>query len=72
MQTTLNVGTQSMIRTDPDYTALTVVNRVLGGTMGRLFRHLREEKGYTYGIGSGFSATQYRGSGRRRPACGPR
>jgi len=30
--------------------------------MGRLFRHLREEKGYTYGIGSGFSATQYRGS----------
>ena len=23
--------------------------------MGRLFRHLREEKGYTYGIGSGFS-----------------
>ena len=55
------VGTQSMTRTDPDYAALTVVNRVLGGTMGRLFRHLREEKGYTYGIGSGFSATQYRG-----------
>jgi len=35
---------------------------VLGGTMGRLFRHLREEKGYTYGIGSGFTATSYRGS----------
>jgi zinc protease len=62
VQTTLNVGTQSMKRTDADYTALTVVNRVLGGTMGRLFRHLREEKGYTYGIGSGFSATQHRGS----------
>ncbi|MCA1558899.1 MAG: insulinase family protein [Acidobacteria bacterium] len=62
VQTTLFVGTQSMTRTDADYTALTVVNRVLGGTMGRLFRHLREEKGYTYGIGSGFSATQYRGS----------
>jgi zinc protease len=62
VQTTLNVGTQSMVRTDPDYTALTVVNRVLGGTMGRLFRHLREEKGYTYGVGSFFSATQYRGS----------
>jgi predicted Zn-dependent peptidase len=29
--------------------------------MGRLFRHLREEKGYTYGIGSGFSATDLRG-----------
>jgi zinc protease len=62
VQTTLYVGTQSMNRTDPDYAALTVVNRVLGGTMGRLFRHLREEKGYTYGIGSNFSATQYRGS----------
>ncbi|HEX6976580.1 MAG TPA: pitrilysin family protein [Vicinamibacterales bacterium] len=62
VQTTLYVGTQSMTRTDPDYPALTVVNRVLGGTMGRLFRHLREEKGYTYGIGSGFNATFYRGS----------
>jgi zinc protease len=62
VQTTLSVGTQSMIRTDPDYTALTVANRVLGGTMGRLFRHLREEKGYTYGVGSNFSATQYRGA----------
>ncbi len=62
VQTTLYVGTQSMTRTDPDYPALTVVNRVLGGTMGRLFRHLREEKGYTYGIGSGFSATFYRGA----------
>jgi zinc protease len=62
VQTTLYVGGQSMTRTDPDYAALTVVNRVLGGTMGRLFRHLREEKGYTYGIGSGFSAQLYRGS----------
>ena len=62
VQTTLSIGTQSMARPDPDYPALTVVNRVLGGTMGRLFRHLREEKGYTYGIGSFFSATMYRGS----------
>jgi predicted Zn-dependent peptidase len=62
VQTTLFVGTQSMKRTDADYTALTVANRVLGGTMGRLFRHLREEKGYTYGIGSGFSASLHRGA----------
>ena len=61
VQTSLAVGTQSMVRTDPDYVPLTVANRVLGGTMGRLFRHLREEKGYTYGIGSGFSATDIRG-----------
>jgi zinc protease len=62
VQTTLTVGAQSMVRTDPDYIPLTVANRVLGGTMGRLFRHLREEKGYTYGIGSSFGALQYRSS----------
>jgi predicted Zn-dependent peptidase len=45
----------------PDYESLTVANHVIGGVMGRLFRHLREEKGYTYGIGSGFSALKYRG-----------
>jgi zinc protease len=61
VQTLLMVGAPSMIRTDRDYEALTVANRVLGGVMGRLFRHLREEKGYTYGIGSGFSAQRYRG-----------
>jgi zinc protease len=62
VQTTLMVGTQSMNRADPDYEELQVANRVLGGTMGRLFRHLREEKGYTYGIGSGFTATRIRGA----------
>ncbi len=61
VQTLLRVGGPSMTRLDPDYEELTVANRVLGGTMGRLFRHLREEKGYTYGIGSTFSALQYRG-----------
>ena len=61
VQTTLVTGMQSMTRTDPDYEELTVANRVLGGTMGRLFRHLREGKGYTYGIGSGFSAPGFRG-----------
>lgn len=30
--------------------------------MGRLFRHLREEKGYTYGIGSGFASAPYASS----------
>jgi zinc protease len=61
VQTTLMVSAPSMDRLDPDYEELTVANRVLGGTMGRLFRHLREEKGYTYGVGSGFSATNHRG-----------
>lgn len=61
VQTLILVGTPSMTRLHEDYAALSVANRVLGGTMGRLFRHLREEKGYTYGIGSGFSAGKYRG-----------
>jgi zinc protease len=61
VQTLLLIGAPGMTRTDPDYEALAVANRVLGGTMGRLFRHLREEKGYTYGIGSGNNAQKYRG-----------
>ena len=61
VQTTISLGGQSMKRTDPDYEPLNVANRVIGGTMGRLFRHLREEKGYTYGIGSGFSALRHTG-----------
>ena len=61
VQTSFVVGAQSMTRTDPDYVPLTVANRVLGGPMGRLFRHLREEKGYTYGVGSFFSAPEHRG-----------
>jgi zinc protease len=59
VQTSLMVGTQAIRRTDPDFFALTAVNRVLGGTMGRLFRHLREEKGYTYGVGSGFGSAPF-------------
>jgi zinc protease len=63
VQTSLRVGTQSIKRTDPDYDALTVANHVLGGgPTGRLFNHLREEKGYTYGAYSGFSATRVTGS----------
>ena len=62
VQTTLFVGTQALARTSPDYLPLSVANRVLGGGMGRLFRHLREEKGYTYGIGSFISPTPYIGS----------
>jgi len=61
VQTTLLLGMQSMTRIDPDFEELTVANRVLGGVMGRLFRHLREEKGYTYGIGSGLDTGLYRG-----------
>jgi len=62
VQTTILVGTQSIDRTDPDYDALTVANRILGGPEARLFEHLREQKGYTYGAGSSFSSSRTIGS----------
>ena len=45
-----------------DYETLTVANRILGGASGRLFEHLREQKGYTYGANSGFNSSRIRGS----------
>ena len=62
VQTSLVVGTQAITRTDPDYVALTVANRILGGPEARLFEHLREQKGYTYGASSSFNAGRYRGA----------
>lgn len=63
VQTNLVVGTQSIKRTDPDYYALTVMNKVIGGgPTGRLFRHLREAKGYTYGAYSDVAAPRFRGT----------
>jgi predicted Zn-dependent peptidase len=62
VQTNLVVGTQAIERTSPDYDVLQVMNRIIGGgPTGRLFIHLREEKGYTYGAGSQLSATSFRG-----------
>jgi len=60
VQTYLMVANRAIGRRDPDYIACTLLNQVLGsGPASRLFRNIREEKGYTYGISSGFSATWY-------------
>ncbi len=60
VQTALYIGNHAIDRLSPDYIPVQVLNRVLGGgPASRLFRNLREDKGYTYGIGSGFSATRY-------------
>lgn len=62
VQTSLIVGTQAIRRTDPDFYAMTVMNKVIGGgPTGRLFRHLREEKGYTYGAYSNVAAPRWAG-----------
>jgi zinc protease len=61
-QTNLILGNLSIERNDPDYYALDVMNQVLGGgASARLFLNLREDKGYTYGAYSGFTAAKYRG-----------
>ncbi len=60
VQTYLMVANRAIGRKDPDYIACMLMNQVLGsGPASRLFRNIREEKGYTYGINSGFSASWY-------------
>lgn len=62
VQTTLAMGNIAIDRTSPDYPAMVVMDRVLGaGASGRLFLNLRENKGYTYGVYSSFSARKYAG-----------
>ena len=63
VQTNIIVGVQAIKRTDPDYFGLAVMNKVIGGgPTGRLFRNLREAKGYTYGAGSTIDAPRFRGT----------
>jgi len=59
VQTDLTLANRAISRTDPDYIACLVMNQVLGsGPAARLFRIIREEKGYTYGVSSSFTATR--------------
>jgi zinc protease len=60
VQTDLTLANRAIARTNPDYIACMVMNQVLGsGPAARLFRIIREEKGYTYGVSSSFAATKY-------------
>ena len=55
VQSELRVGHVAVARATPDYHALQVLNVVLGGQfVSRLNQRLREEKGYTYGVRTGF------------------
>ena len=63
VQSNFIVGAPGIDRVNPDYDALNVMNEIVGGgPTGRLFTHLREEKGYTYGAYSGLSAGRFRGT----------
>ncbi len=60
VQTSITLANRAIERTNPDYIACMVMNQVLGsGPAARLFRIIREEKGYTYGVSSSYTATRY-------------
>jgi len=57
------MGMPGLDRGSADFLAASVMFEVLGGgTSSRLFRHLREEKGYTYGMGAGADARRAGGA----------
>lgn len=64
VQTAFLLGEQAIDRTHPDYDAMIVMNQILGGSNGRLYRELRERKGYTYGVYSTARLLRYRGDWR--------
>ncbi|MGE8361872.1 M16 family metallopeptidase [Pseudomonas sp.] len=62
-QTHLMIAQLGIDRRDPDYAALYLGNQVFGGGGfgARLMEEVREKRGLTYGVYSGFSAMQARG-----------
>ncbi len=53
-QSAIRMGKVLVNRQHPDFLGLKVLNTLLGGYFGsRLMMNLREDKGYTYGVGSG-------------------
>ena len=55
-QSTFAIGRPGPPRNTPDYFALQVMNTMLGGMFqSRLNANIREEKGYSYGVGSQFA-----------------
>lgn len=52
-QSAVRIGLEMPVQTHPDFLKLNILNTILGGYFGsRLMKNIREEKGYTYGIGS--------------------
>ena len=55
-QSELRIGHACAARSTPDYPALLILNTILGGDfVSRLNLNLREAKGYTYGVRTGFN-----------------
>ncbi len=60
VQSVLRIGYPALSQTDPDFYPATVMNYILGGGgfASQLTQELRETKGYTYGINSGFGGSK--------------
>jgi predicted Zn-dependent peptidase len=55
-QSELRIGHACARRSTPDYPVLLILNTILGGDfVSRLNQNLREEKGFTYGVRTGFN-----------------
>ena len=62
LQSAIRLGMPSINRAHIDFPAIQFVNTMLGGYFGsRLMRNIREEKGFTYSIGSAFGSLQHTG-----------
>jgi zinc protease len=63
-QSQLRFGTPALAFNDEDYYPATVMNYILGGGgfASQLTQQLREGKGYTYGVRSGFSGSKEKGA----------
>ena len=60
VQSAIRLGGPSIQRQHRDFPGLQVVNTILGGYFGsRLMANIREDKGYTYGIGSGLASLKH-------------
>jgi len=62
VQSAIRIGKPFFNRTHPDYPGMAVLNTILGGYFGsRLMSNIREDKGYTYGIGSAIVSMKQEG-----------
>jgi len=59
VQRSIRLARLSILRSHPDFVDLGVLSTILGGYFGsRLMTNIREDKGYTYGIGSSVVSLQ--------------
>jgi predicted Zn-dependent peptidase len=62
LQSAIRIGKKMFNKTHPDFHPMQVLNTVYGGYFGsRLMSNIREDKGYTYGIGSGMVSLKHGG-----------